>query len=178
MRSNIASGSASSAFASTAAVKFKSETLSSVGGEGETTSVTDLAASRSKSDLNNKEEEDYNNTPTPTPQTTSKAGASSFRFVVNNVNDWKQQVRRGYDRRVNADPSFFGKSITEVLIAAGTRLMAEWSRRGASRMIPELDFVLPAVLTAVFGKYYRYVRTNKCTIYYITLCYFFIFFMK
>ena len=101
-----------------------------------------------------------------TPQPTSKSGASSsssiavaayFYSFLNCGRSWKQQVQRGYDRRVNADPSFFGKSITEVLVAAGTQLMAEWSRRGASRMIPELDFVVPAVLAAVFGKYYRYV---------------------
>ena len=70
---------------------------------------------------------------------------------------WNEQVRKAYRKRTNADPSFFGKSVTEVLVAAGTQLMAEWNRRGASRMISELDFVVPAVLTAVFGKYYRYV---------------------
>ena len=138
--------------------------------------VTVLAASRSKNDLSNNEEEDNKNNDTPTtPQLTSKSGcassSSSFRFVNNN--DWKQQVRRGYNRRVNADPSFFGKSITEVLVAAGTQLMAEWSRRGASRMIPELDFVVPAVLAAVFGKYYRYVRANT-----LQYCMPFILFMK
>jgi hypothetical protein len=70
-------------------------------------------------------------------------------------------VQIGYHRRVNADPSFFWKSVTEVLVAAGTQLMAEWNRRGATRMVSELDFVVPAVLTAVFGKYYRYVRTKR-----------------
>ena len=74
---------------------------------------------------------------------------------VLSLRSWKEQVQKGYDRRVNADPSFLGKSITEVLVAAGTQLMAEWNRRGASRMIHEVDFVVPAVLTAVFGKYYR-----------------------
>ena len=71
---------------------------------------------------------------------------------------WKDNVRTAYRRRTNADPSFLGKSVTEVLAAAGTQLMAEWNRRGASRMVSEIDFVVPAVLTAVFGKYYRCVR--------------------
>lgn len=80
---------------------------------------------------------------------------------VRRVRSWNHQFRTDYQRRINADPSFFGKSITEVLVAAGTQLMAEWNRRGASRMIAELDFVGPAVLTAVFGKYYSMWRTAK-----------------
>jgi hypothetical protein len=71
-----------------------------------------------------------------------------------------RSFQTGYHRRVNADPAFFWKSITEVLVAAGTQLMAEWNRRGASRMVSELDFVVPAVMTAVFGKYYRCVRNE------------------
>jgi len=78
-------------------------------------------------------------------------------YPVQRTRFWNKQVRNGYQRRINADPSFFGKSIVEVLVAAGTQLMAEWNRRGASRMVSELDFVVPAVLTAVFGKYYRCV---------------------
>ena len=70
---------------------------------------------------------------------------------------WKLQLKNAYDRRVNADPSFFSKSITEIIVAAGTQLMAELNRRGVSRIIPELDFVLPAIVAAIFGKYYRYV---------------------
>lgn len=84
----------------------------------------------------------------------------SHKFVfspIHKVRHWKDGVRTGFRRRIKADPSFLGKSITEVLVAAGTQLMAEWNRRGASRMIAELDFVVPAVLTAVFGKYYRWV---------------------
>jgi len=69
-------------------------------------------------------------------------------------------LKNEYDRRVNADPSFFSKSITEIIVAAGTQLMAELNRRGVSRIIPELDFVLPAIFAAIFGKYYRYVRIN------------------
>jgi hypothetical protein len=70
---------------------------------------------------------------------------------------WRLQLKNEYDRRVNADPSFFSKSITEIIVAAGTQLMAELNRRGVSRIIPELDFVLPAIFAAIFGKYYRYV---------------------
>jgi len=70
---------------------------------------------------------------------------------------WKLQLKNEYDRRVNADPSFFSKSTTEIIVAAGTQLMAELNRRGVSRIIPELDFVLPAIFAAIFGKYYRYV---------------------
>ena len=73
----------------------------------------------------------------------------------------EEKVRTAYRRRINADPSFFAKSITEVLVAAGTQLMAEWNRRGAARMATELDFVVPAVLTAVFGKYYRCVEKER-----------------
>ena len=73
---------------------------------------------------------------------------------------WKLQLKNAYDRRVNADPSFFSKSITEIIVAAGTQLMAELNRRGVSRIIPELDFVLPAIFAAIFGKYYRYVLSS------------------
>lgn len=73
------------------------------------------------------------------------------------------QVKTGYNRRVAADPSFPAKSVTEVILAAGTQLAAEWNRRGASRLLPEIDFVLPGVLTAVFGKYYSMWRVAKTT---------------
>lgn len=72
------------------------------------------------------------------------------------IKKWTQQLQTGYQRRIAADPQFASKSITEVLVAAGTQLTAEWNRRGADRLLPELDFVVPAILTAVFGKYYRY----------------------
>ncbi len=75
--------------------------------------------------------------------------------VVPIASKWKLQLQEGYRRRVAADPSFAQKSFTEVLLAAGTQFAAEWSRRGGDRLIPEADFVVPAVLTAVFGKYYR-----------------------
>jgi Protein RETICULATA-related len=68
---------------------------------------------------------------------------------------WTQQLHTGYQRRVAADPTFPSKSVTEILVAAGTQLTAEWNRRGVDRLLPELDFVVPAILTAVIGKYYR-----------------------
>ena len=71
---------------------------------------------------------------------------------------WTKGIQSGYEQRIAADPSFPVKSITEVFLAAGTQLTAEWSRRGADRLLPEIDFVFPAILAAVFGKYYRYVQ--------------------
>ncbi len=84
-----------------------------------------------------------------------------FSSSLGEVRSWNEKVRTAYRRRTNADPSFFAKSVTEVLVAAGTQLMAEWNRRGAARMATELDFVVPAVLTAVFGKYYRCVEKER-----------------
>lgn len=77
---------------------------------------------------------------------------------------WSKQLSTGYKLRVAADPSFPVKSITEVLLAAGTQLTAEWNRRGRHRLLPEIDFVIPAILTAIFGKYYRYVFFLSCSI--------------
>jgi hypothetical protein len=68
---------------------------------------------------------------------------------------WSQQIHIGYQRRVAADPTFLSKSVTEVVVAAGTQLTAEWNQRGIDRLLPELDFVVPAILMAVIGKYYR-----------------------
>lgn len=102
----------------------------------------------------------------PTPATATAlsppyGGASSSSRRSSSIPGAIRSFQIGYHRRVNADPSFFWKSITEVLVAAGTQLMAEWNRRGASRMVSELDFVVPAVMTAVFGKYYSMWRTAK-----------------
>jgi hypothetical protein len=76
----------------------------------------------------------------------------------NILSKWTKQLHTGYQRRVTADPSFPSKSVTEVIVAAGTQFTAEWNRRGIDRLMPEIDFILPAISTAVFGKYYRYVR--------------------
>ena len=82
------------------------------------------------------------------------SSASGYQ-IMSSVKRWNEQLQTGYQRRVAADPLFPQKSLTEVFLAAGTQLAAEWSRRGGHRLIPEADFVLPAILTAVFGKYYR-----------------------
>jgi hypothetical protein len=61
-----------------------------------------------------------------------------------------KQLKQGYEHRVAADPSFGIKSVTEVLLAATMQLMAEMNW-----LLPEIDFVFPAILAAVVGKYYR-----------------------
>lgn len=50
------------------------------------------------------------------------------------------------------------KSATELFLAAGTQLSAEWNRRGTAALVPELDFVVAGVLTAMCGKYYTMWR--------------------
>lgn len=67
-------------------------------------------------------------------------------------------IVKGYARRIKADPSFALKSVTEVFLAAGTQFTAELSKRGADRIMPEIDFVFAGVLTAVAGKYYSMWR--------------------
>lgn len=57
-------------------------------------------------------------------------------------------------RRLLADPDFIRKSVAEVTLAALTQFLAEVGRRGKNRILPEIDFVLAGVLTAVAGKYY------------------------
>ena len=74
---------------------------------------------------------------------------SSYQVVP--VKRWSNELKTGFQRRVAADPSFVSKSITEVLLAAGTQFTAEWNRRGVSRLLPEIDFIVPAILTAIFG---------------------------
>lgn len=73
------------------------------------------------------------------------------------IKEWVGDVKVGYRQRVAADPSFALKSCAEVALAAGTQFAAEYRRRGAARMLPEIDFVFPAILAAIFGKYYRQV---------------------
>lgn len=69
-----------------------------------------------------------------------------------------QPIAKGYNQRLKADPSFLQKSATEVFLAAVTQFSAEWSKRGATRIMPEIDFVVAGVLTAVAGKYYTMWR--------------------
>jgi len=71
------------------------------------------------------------------------------------------RMKEGYNQRISADPSFLSKSIIEVILAASTQYMAESSRRGKSRIIPEVDFVFAGVLTAVCGKYYSMWRVAR-----------------
>ena len=71
------------------------------------------------------------------------------------------RVKEGYNQRVSADPSFLSKSIIEVILAALTQYIAEVSRRGQARIIPEIDFVFAGVLTAVCGKYYSMWRVAR-----------------
>jgi hypothetical protein len=66
---------------------------------------------------------------------------------------WIQDLQKGYGRRCQADARFPLKSLTEVVLAAGTQLAAEYDRRGAVRIVPEIDFVVAGVLTAMYGKY-------------------------
>jgi len=108
---------------------------------------------------NNNEEHDGGGESIPTPP--SVKPLSSLLSPIRMARSWKAGASRGYSMRMRADPAFFQKSIVEVLVAAGTQLMAEWNRRGAHRMVPELDFIVPAVLAAVFGKYYSMWRTAK-----------------
>ena len=65
---------------------------------------------------------------------------------------------KGYQERVAADPSFPTKSAIEVFLAATTQLSAEWNRRGAAQMLPQIDFVVAGLLTAVAGKFYSMWR--------------------
>ena len=76
--------------------------------------------------------------------------ATSIRRVTSSIST-------GFQQRVEADPSFAMKSATELVLAAGTQLSAEWNRRGAS-LVPELDFVVAGVITAMVGKYYTMWR--------------------
>jgi hypothetical protein len=89
-------------------------------------------------------------------------------YQIPTLKRWSDQLKIGYKRRVAANPSFPAKSLTEVFLAAGTQLAAECNRRGTSRLLPEIDFVFPAILTAVFGKYYRYVSQKSLLLCFIT----------
>mmetsp|Transcript_4372 Transcript_4372/g.5107 ORF Transcript_4372/g.5107 Transcript_4372/m.5107 type:complete len:433 (+) Transcript_4372:85-1383(+) len=85
-----------------------------------------------------------------------------YLYPRNYYRNTKQQLQYGLIRRVNADSYFLSKSLIEIIVASGTQFMAELNRRGGlSRTIIEFDFVLPAILTAIFGKYYSMWRTAK-----------------
>lgn len=79
--------------------------------------------------------------------------------ISNKIKD----LQDGYQLRKTADPSFLAKSATEVFIAAGTQVIAEWERRGSDRLLPEIDFVFAGVLTAIYGKYTSMWKCAKTT---------------
>ncbi len=70
----------------------------------------------------------------------------------------RKSISEQWRLRIEADPDFIAKSITEVILAIGTQLAAEFGRRGKSRMITEIDFVVAGILTAMAGKYYSMWR--------------------
>lgn len=74
------------------------------------------------------------------------------------IASFTKSLAHQYRLRLVADPNFWHKSITEVILAAGTQFAAEIGRRGRDRMVPESDFVLAGLLTAVAGKYYSMWR--------------------
>jgi hypothetical protein len=69
------------------------------------------------------------------------------------ISPWVKDIQIGYRRRVAADPNFPVKSGIEVFLALSTQFAAEWETRGRHQLIPQIDFVVPALLTAVTGKY-------------------------
>jgi hypothetical protein len=81
--------------------------------------------------------------------------------LKNPIKSWTRDIAVGYERRVAADPSFPVKSVAEVFLAAGTQFTAECQRRGTAQLLPEIDFVLAGVLTAVAGKYYSMWKVAK-----------------
>jgi hypothetical protein len=96
------------------------------------------------------------------------ACAATLRFhnanalaLKNPIKSWTRDIAVGYERRVAADSSFPLKSAAEVFLAAGTQFTAEWQRRGTAQLLPEVDFVLAGVLTAVAGKYYSMWKVAK-----------------
>jgi len=75
-----------------------------------------------------------------------------------NIASFTRSFGNQYRLRLEADPNFVAKSITEIFLAAGTQFTAEIGRRGRDRMIPESDFVVAGLLTAIAGKYYSMWR--------------------
>jgi Protein RETICULATA-related len=77
---------------------------------------------------------------------------------INPLQKWRRDARLGWEARTNADPNFAFKSTAEVALAALTQLSAEWKSRGLNRMLPEVDFVVGGVVTAIAGKYFAMWR--------------------
>lgn len=87
-------------------------------------------------------------------------GGDAFKYIVS-PQYIANSIQLGFSQRLAADPNFLSKSILEVILAATTQYMAELSRRGWDRIIPEIDFVFAGILTAVIGKYYSAWRVAK-----------------
>jgi hypothetical protein len=78
--------------------------------------------------------------------------------IKSRVSSLTETISKQYKMRLAADKNFISKSITEVLLAAGTQLAAEVNRRGARGLMSEIDFVVAGLLTAIIGKYYSMWR--------------------
>jgi hypothetical protein len=87
-------------------------------------------------------------------------GGDAFKYIIS-PQSIANSIKLGFSQRVAADPNFLSKSILEVILAATSQYMAELSRRGWDRIIPEIDFVFAGILTAVIGKYYSAWRVAK-----------------
>jgi Protein RETICULATA-related len=89
---------------------------------------------------------------------------SSSKPTTTTAQSWKSDIAIGYRRRVAADPSFPLKSMTEIFVAASTHLAAQWRRCGGrDQLLPQFDFVLAGILTAVYGKYAAMWKVAKTT---------------
>ncbi|KAL9183204.1 hypothetical protein ACHAXT_004991 [Thalassiosira profunda] len=91
----------------------------------------------------------------------SKGNALTKTLSAISPNNALHTIKEGYRQRVAADPAFLSKSLLEIILAASTQYMAEVTRRGKDRMLPEIDFVFAGVLTAVCGKYYSMWRVAR-----------------
>ncbi len=85
--------------------------------------------------------------------------------LISNASAWSLKnssdvlkIKSGYKQRLAADLTFPKKCVTELLLAAGTQLTAEWNRRGTIGLKKEIDFVVAGVLTACYGKFYSMWR--------------------
>jgi len=92
-------------------------------------------------------------------QDSDERGGAIYPSYKKGLTTLTQSIEEQYRLRVDADPNFISKSITEVFLAAATQLTAEIGRRGANRVIIEIDFVVAGILTAIAGKYYSMWRT-------------------
>lgn len=73
----------------------------------------------------------------------------------------RKNINHQFQLRLAADPDFVQKSIVEVVFAILMQFTAELGRRGVDRILPEIDFVIAGILTAIAGKYYSMWRVAK-----------------